>query len=314
MNLRQLELFVSVAREGSFSRGAESSLRTQSTVSQQISALESELGTRLFDRTGKGVELTAAGRLLYAAADRVLGEVTTLRTEMAAFLGQGDQTLTLGASNIPATYLLPGLLPELTRRRPGLTLNVSVADSRAILDRLLAADFELGVVGEVMELSGCDFQPLAMDELRLVVAPGHRWSGVREIALSQLLDEPLLLRESGSGSGGAFTVALEGLGIDPQQLKVVARLGSNEAVREAVVGGSGAAFLSWLSVRREVARGELVTIPVHGLEVTRRLWLARRSRRTLSPAAETVAALLLELYPPEARLPDLATLRSRAAG
>lgn len=309
MNLRQLELFVSVAREGSFSRGAESSLRTQSTVSQQISALESELGARLFDRTGKGVELTAAGRLLLESAGRVLAEVASLRAGMAAFLGNADQELVIGASNIPAAYLIPGLLPELNRRHPGLSLSVTSADSRAILERLQAAAFELAVVGDAVKSSDCDYQPLALDELQLVVAPAHRWAQKGAISLEELFSEPLLLRESGSGSGGALAAALQAVCVDPHRLKVAARLGSNEAVREAVSAGCGGAFLSWLSVRREVARNELVTIPVHGLEVTRRLWLARRSNRTLSPAAETVAALLLELYPPDARLPDLPILR-----
>lgn len=121
MNLRQLELFVAVAESGSFSRGAENTMRTQSTVSQQIAALEAEFGLRLFDRTGRGVELTEGGRLLLEQARRVLTEMAALKQTMARFQGLEETLLTIGASNIPATYLVPRLLPELARCHPGLT-------------------------------------------------------------------------------------------------------------------------------------------------------------------------------------------------
>lgn len=297
MNLRQLELFVAVVEQGSVSRGAERVLRTQSTVSQQLAALEVEVGLRLLNRTSRGVEPTVAGRLFLVRARQVLHEIDAMNTAMQVFRGSHDVVLSFGASNIPATYLIPRLLPELARRHSGITLDVHSADSRAILDQLLTGIFELAVVGSHFDLAGCEFLPLTTDLLVLVVAPGHPWSRFDTIALDELCNEPLLLRESGSGSGQALQAALQREGLDSGRLKVGARLGSNEAIKEAVAGGCGGAFLSELSIRREVARGELVVVAVAGFVVTRRLWLVRRSGRTLAPAAETVAALLQELYP-----------------
>ena len=285
MNLHQLELFVAVAESGSFSRGAEVALRTQSTASQQVAALEAECGLQLFDRTGRGVELTGAGRLLLVQARRVLDEMVALRQAMSRFQGLEETTLTIGASSIPGTYLVPGLLPELLRRYPGLSLNVVHNDSRAILEQLATGIIELALIGSQAITSGLDFTPVADDLLLLVVGPQHHWRQRKYIRLHELVDEPLLLRESGSGSGQTLFTALLAAGIDPERLQVAARLGSNEAIKESLAAGYGAAFLSERSVQREVARGELVLIPVEGLRVVRRLWLATRSGRALSPAA-----------------------------
>lgn len=294
MNLRQLELFISIAESGSFSRGAENALLTQSTVSQHIAALESEVGLRLLDRTGRGAELTAAGEIFLGHARSVLAELATLRSSLASFSGLSDAPLCVGASNIPGTYLIPGLLPELARRHPGIRLTLLGGSSRAILDRLQKGEIELAVVGSHPELPGCDFTPLQSDLLVLVVGPQHCWQQEEAITPAQLLSEALLLRESGSGSDLALRAALGEAGLDPAGLRVAARLGSNEAIKESIAGGFGAAFLSESSVKREVARGELMIIPVAGLQVRRHFWLVKRTGRTLSPAAAAFAALLQE--------------------
>lgn len=297
MNLRQLELFIAIAESGSFSRGAEHALLTQSTVSQHIASLESEVGLRLFDRTGRGAELTAAGQLFLAHARSVLAELATLRSSLASFSGLGDAPLCVGASNIPGTYLIPRLLPALARRHPGIRLTLLGGSSRAILDKLINGEIELAVVGSHPDLPGCDFTPLTPDRLVLVVGPQHPWQQEATITPQQLAKEALLLRESGSGSDLALCAALTGIGLDPAGLRVAARLGSNEAIKESIAGGFGAAFLSESSIRREVASGELAVVPVVGLNVTRHLWLVTRSQRTPSPAAAAFAALLRESVP-----------------
>lgn len=294
MNLRQLELFIAIAESGSFSRGAEKAFLTQSTVSQHIAGLESEVGLRLLDRTGHGAELTAAGQLFLDHARSVLAELATLRSSLASFSGLTDAPLCVGASNIPGTYLIPRLLPALARRHPGIRLTLLGGSSRTILDRLLSGEVELAVVGSHPDLPSCDFTPLAPDLLVLVVGPQHPWQQAATITPQQLAEEALLLRESGSGSDLALRAALTELDLDPAGLRVAARLGSNEAIKESIAGGFGAAFLSESSISREVARGELMVVPVAGLRVSRHLWLTTRSNRTPSPAAAAFAALLRE--------------------
>lgn len=296
MNLRQLEVFVAVADSGSFSRAAEEVLLTQSTVSQHIASLESELGVRLFDRTGRGAELTEGGRLFRQHVRQVLAECDDLRQTMARFRGMEEPHLTVGASNIPANYLIPALLPTLAARHPGILLNVLAGDSREIIDRLTAGEAALAVVGNRYDDDDVTFAPLLSDQLQLVVGRGHPWWKREEVDLEELASTPLIVREAGSGSGRAVDLALQQAGLDPARLRIVAHLGSNEAVKQAVINGFGAAFLSSLSIRRELSHRELQVISLAGVCVERRFWLATRRDRTLSPAARAFYGLLAEVY------------------
>jgi DNA-binding transcriptional LysR family regulator len=296
MNLRQLEVVAAVGETGSFSRAAEEVLLTQSTVSQHVAALEDELGVRLFDRTGRGAELTEAGQLFQRHARQVLVDCAELREIMARFRGMDGPELAVGASNIPANYLIPSLLPELAARHPGVALNVVAGDSRESIDRLLRGEFTLAVVGSRFPDQGVEFTPLTTDLLLLVVGGGHPWRGRQLIELEELAATPLLAREAGSGSGDAVEQALQAAGLSAARLRIAARLGSNEAVKQAVMAGCGAAFLSALSVQRELHRGELAAVAVSGLQVERRFWLAVRRGRSLSPAAEAFVRLLTGRY------------------
>jgi len=295
--LRQLEVFVAVVETGSFSRGAEVASLTQSTVSQHIAALEGEVGLRLMDRTGQGVLLTGAGELFLRHARQVLAERDTLRQAMNGFHGLQKAELIVGASNIPANYLVPAILPRLVAEHPGIALTLQTGDSRAILDQLLADSIELAVVGSRGNDRGLYFTPLADDLLVLAVNARHPWGRCSALTLDDLVASPLVVRENGSGSDQALRRALHQAGFDPDRLQVAARLGSNEAVRQAVISGFGAAFLSEISIRQELQRGELVKVPVSGFSVPRQFWLATRIRRTASPAARVFSALMQECFP-----------------
>lgn len=296
MNLHRLEIFTAVADSGSFSRAAEKMLLTQSTVSQHIAALEGELEIRLFDRTGRAAELTEGGRLFSQHVRQILVDCADLRRMMARFQGMEDTQLTVGASNIPANYLIPSILSTLVARHPGIVLNVHAGDSREIIDQLVAGEIALAVVGNRFDDEAVAYEPLAGDNLLLVVGAGHPWQERKEVKLEELTSIPLIVRESGSGSGRTIENALQEAGLDTSSLHVLARLGSNEAVKQAVIRGSGAAFLSSLSIQRELAQGELIGLRVGGVTIERRFWLATRLGRTLSPAAQAFAGLLTETF------------------
>lgn len=292
MNLRQLEVFVAVIETGSFSRGALATSLTQSTVSQHIASLEEEAGLRLLDRSGRGVLPTQAGKIYLRHARRVLAECGALRAALAAFSGLQQANLTVGASNIPANYLIPKVLPELAAAYPGIRLTMQTGDSQGILQGLHANAFELAVVGSRNPERSLVFEALTDDLLILVVSPRHPWSRVKSLQLSDLCQYPLLLRELGSGTGKALNDSLHQADFDAQQLQVAGYLGSNEAVRQTLIEGFGAAFLSEISVRQEILRGELVSVAVENFYVQRQLWLVTHSHRELSPAAQVAIALL----------------------
>jgi len=298
MNIKQLEVFLAVAETGSFSKGASATYITQSTVSQHISALEREFDLPLFDRTGKGALLTGAGKLLALHAGRILAELRGAEKAMHRFRGAEEAELTVGGSNIPADYMIPAALPRLLQRFPGLTTTVCQGDSRSILDRLLKEEVELCVVGSSFDLEGVEYSPLGQDLIRLVVSPGHPWCGRGIVTVNEIAAEPLIFRESGSGTGKSVLEALEQAGVDRRGLTIKAVLGSNEAIKQAVMGGLGVSFVSEISVRQELERGSLVAVDLQGLEIVRRFHLATRAGRVLSPAARVFASVMEELFPP----------------
>lgn len=292
MNLRQLEAFIAIVESGSFSRAAEAVSLNQSTISQHIAALENELGTTLLDRTGKGALPTASGRIFLQHARRILSERDALYQSMSGFQGLQNVSLQVGASNIPATYLVPALLPDLVARHPGINLIMTSGDSRDVLDALVAAEIELGLVGSRFDHKGVDYTPLVTDRLVLVVGSGHRWREKSNVTLEELAAEPVVVRESGSGTGRTVEIALSRAGLDTSGLRVAARLGSNEAVLQAVAGGFGCAFVSELSIRDSLMEGKICQVDVRGLSIERRIWLVAMRDRSLSPAAEAFREML----------------------
>lgn len=296
MNLKQLQVFVAVVESGSFSKGAEAAYITQSTVSQHISALENEFGVKLLDRTGKGVLPTPAGEILLRHARQVLAGAQGISQALSRFKGVAEGVLKAGGSTIPGSYLIPQALPLLLGRFPGLQLTLLQGDSRDIMERIAREEVEIGVIGSRFDMEGFDFTPFGRDEIRLTVAGDHRWGGRRLAEAAELEEETFILREPGSGTGKTVMEALQGLSGAPLKLKVKAYLGSNEAIKQAVAGGVGVSFISEVSVRREVERGELAHVEVEGLAISRRFHLAQRKKRELSPAARAFADLMLELF------------------
>lgn len=296
MNLKQLEVFIKVAESGSFSKGADATFITQSTVSQHISALENEFGLKLLDRTGRGALLTEGGKLLLERARRLVDYAREIPLALARFKGVEEADLNIAGSSIPGEYMIPAALPLLINRFPGLTIILLQGDSREVLEKLLAEKVEFGVVGGLFDEESLQFTPLAKDELVLIAPAGHRWSGVSEICVDELLGEPFVLREVGSGTGKASTDALREAGIDPDCVRVAAHLGSNEAVKRGVIAGIGVSFVSALSVQKELAQGALIQVPVADVCIRREFYLASRKGRDLSPAAVAFSAVMMELY------------------
>jgi DNA-binding transcriptional LysR family regulator len=297
MNLKQLEVFLAVAESGSFSRGAEATFITQSTVSQHIAALEGELGVRLLDRTSRGALLTEGGKLLLEHARRTVADAREIERAMRRFRGMEEATLRVGGSTIPGDYMIPESLPLFLARCPGVRLTLIQGDSRDIVDRVAREEVEVGVVGSSFDEDGIAFTPLGRDEIRLVAGRNHPLAGRGTLSLDELARQEFIAREAGSGTAKAVGEALAQAGLPPERLRVRASLGSTEAVKHAVSSGLGMAFLSEVSVRREVARGELAEIPVEGLRVSRHFYLAERAGRELSPAARAFGELMREIYP-----------------
>ncbi len=296
MNLKQLEVFLAVVETGSFSRAAEATFITQSTVSQHISSLEEEFGLKLLDRTGRAALPTEGGKILLAYAKEIVSKTREIPLAMKRFRGLENIVLKIGASNIPGSYMIPEILPRFTKRYPGVSLTVLQSDSREIFDRLQKEEIEIGVIGALFDDQKTEFYPLGRDKIVLIVKGDHPWAGEKMISPQTLLSERFIIRELGSGTEKTVQEEMAKFGIQPEELKVQASLGSNEAVKQAVANGLGIAFVSEISVQRERLRGDLAVVKVKGLTISRCFYLITRKKRDLSPPALAFAGLIKEMY------------------
>jgi len=295
LSIRQLEVFVALVDEGSFTRAARHLDLSQSTVSGHIADLERRLGARVVERARSGVRPTAAGEALLAPARRTLEAERASRQAVEELTGLLRGRLVVGGSTIPATYLLPPLVSELHARHPGLKPRIVTGDSRDILDRVIAADVELGIVGSAPEPQGLVAEVVAEDRLLLILPAGHALASRERLRADEVAALPLVLREPGSGTREASLDLLERAGAESAaaELDVVCEVGSTEACKAAVRAGLGASFVSSLAVVDELAAGTLATVPVEGFDVPRHFHLVTRETAHLSPAARAFREVVL---------------------
>jgi DNA-binding transcriptional LysR family regulator len=199
----------------------------------------------------------------------------------------------VGASTIPAAFLIPDLLGQFSVAWPGVRLELLQGDTREILRLLQSDTIELAVVGGQFDAGAVAYEELGSEQIKLIALPEQVTSP--EISVQQLRALPLVLREPGSGTRLAVDSVLHQAGVDPRKVRVVAQLGSSEAVRRAVLSGAGYAFLSTLAVRHELADGTLTAVEIAGIEIRRSFYLAWRKGKSLSPAAEAFMATMRKL-------------------
>jgi DNA-binding transcriptional LysR family regulator len=283
--LPHLATFARAAERGSFTAAAADLGVTQAAVSQRIAALERDLRTALFDRRAGRVALTEAGERLYELARRILDLHDEARRSLGGRRPRVAGELAIAASSVPAECYLPALLAAFRDRFPEVRVRASVGDSASVAKEVSKGLASLGLTGEKEDGKGLESEPVGTDALALILPPGHPLAGRKSLSLATLSKEPLILREPGSGTRCALRKGLERAGTSLDAMTVALEMGSNAAIKDAVKRGLGAAFVSRSTVERELAAGELASVPVRGLVLTRSLYAVYHRRRPLSPAA-----------------------------
>ncbi len=294
MDIRALEVFCKIVELRSFSKAAEAVYLTQPTVSGHIKNLEEFLGLRLLDRLGREVVPTKAGELLYRYAKQVLAIRSQAIQALEGYKGSLKGHLLIGGSNIPGDYILPALLAQFKVRYPDISIALKIAGSREIVRGVLEGIYEMGAVGAKFDDGQLVYRKLVEDELILALPSGHPWAKRDVVSLADLLKEPVILREAGSGSRKVLEEALLAHGVDLKALKVVAELGSTEAIRQAVKGGAGVTVISRRAVEEDLIRGTMATVPLKGARLTRDFFLVYHKNRSKSPLCEAFITFLLE--------------------
>jgi DNA-binding transcriptional LysR family regulator len=279
MDLHHLKVFASVFRNRSFSRASQELRLSQPTVSDHIRSLEEELGFRLFDRMGRTVLPTREAETLYPHAVDLVDRGAGLREIVGKARQEVAGEIVIGASTLPGTYLVPGLVASFRTRHPAVTFRIPIADTREIVENLLRHELLMGIVGARLKDGPVQYQSVAEDEL-IVVAPPALFQG-EAVTLETILDQPLILREEGSGTRQEMERILEGKGFSVGALRLAGIFGSTEAVKQAVKAGLGVAILSRLAVRDDLKDGSLREVRIRGVEMKRKIFLVTHPKRSL---------------------------------
>jgi len=283
IDFRHIESFNRVADLKSFSKAAEDLFLTQPTVSGHILSLERSLSVRLFDRAGRDIRLTRAGEIFYRYASKILSSRKDLLNALSEFSQGIKGELSLGASTIPGEYILPKLMGEFRKEHPRFMLSLKIADTKRIALMLLQGDVELGLIGARLNHDLLHYEKYEEDEI-IVVCRSHEFQG-KKIDFEDLLGEPWILREEGSGTQMAVEGALRKKGKTLKQLDQVTEMGSTSSVKEGVKAGLGLAFLPKRAVEEELHQGLLCQIRLGEIgAIVRQIYIVSQRGRTLSPA------------------------------
>ena len=278
ITMQEVEVFLTIAEQKSFSQAARCLHLSQPTVSQIIQNLEERLQTDLFIRHRRGVHLSDAGAALLPMAREMMTTAQRLEENMASLQGDVVGHIQIGCSTASGKYLLPHLIARFREAFPTVRVDVLVQQRGLVLEQLLSGQIGFGVTSRKQDHSDLEYLPFFHDELVLIVPADHPWAAFGRMTLDDLLDIPLILREPGSGTSESLFHALLAKGITPDMLNVVMELGNAEAIVMAVEENIGAAILSRLVAERSLATGRVALIEVDGIQLKRTLHIARSLR------------------------------------
>lgn len=284
ITMQQIETLIMLMEEGSFSRAARKMSLTQPAITKHIRNLEEALGSKVANRSNMGISLTPEGQVFYEYAKKIL-KLRNEAKERIQRIGQcSGGTIHMGASTIPATYILPAVLSTFCKEHPDIRVFMRTSDSEETLSMVLNNQAEIGFVGKDSGNRKIISEPLWKDRLVLTVSPDHPFSRAARITFDMLREEPLIIREKGSATRDILENFLrdeKGTGLS--HFNIVCELGSSEAVKEAVLAGLGVSFISIHAVRRELQEKKLFEAVVDGCRIERNLYLIYRRQFDLMP-------------------------------
>ena len=282
MEVRDLQVFISVAKHLNYTRAGEEVHLSQPSVSVRIKQLERELGVKLFEQLGKKVSLTEAGELLVPYANRVISAVEDASHAIEELQGLDRGSLRIGASTTPGMYIIPRTIARFKELYPNIDVHLGIRDTREIEDGVIRNEFDFGFVGGHLAGDEVDVFPWLTDELTLIVPPGHRLARKRLVKLDDLMKERFVGRESGSATRATVADRLKESEI---QFYTVMEMENPESVKKAVQSGLGIAFISRFAVETELKAKVLAEVRIPKLAISRELKIVYRRDKHLSRAA-----------------------------
>ncbi|NQZ56376.1 MAG: LysR family transcriptional regulator [Lentisphaeraceae bacterium] len=266
ITLRQLEVFVAVARCGSVSKAASELYLSQPAASMAIGELEKLLGDRFFDRKGRKLFLNEKGRALLPLSVDVINRIDEIQRKFNRNSNEPTGIFKLGSSTTIGSYVLPELLNVFLREFPEIEVSVKVQNTELIINQILDFDLDMAIIEGTCHNSAIEVIPWRKDHLAVFCAPGHPLAKKEQVTPRDLCDAGWVLREAGSGSRAIFENAITGV---VNNLNVTLELGSTEAVKRAVESGIGISCLSIHAIERQLKHKELVELKTPFIDLGR---------------------------------------------
>ena len=273
MDFKQLQSFVSVVKYKSFTQAAQHLYLSQPTISAHVSQLENELGKRLIIRTTKNIEITPKGLEIYEYAVNILN----LRDRMVELChSQTQNIIHVGASTIPSTYILPDILAEFGSLYADTYFSLHQNNSQGIIDGVKEGLFDVGLIGMPAKDDALECIPFFQDQMVLITPVNEHYLELKQqkdFSVLDLLKEPIILREKGSGSKKTADHFLNKIGVSENDLQIVARINDQEAIKNLVAGGLGISILSEMAARSFITEKRVLDFPLSDHQITRNLYV-----------------------------------------
>jgi len=284
LNLESLNVFLAIADHGSFSEAGRKINKSQPAISQIILGLERQLGTQLFIRQGRTLQLTEPGQVFVPMARELISSCQRIEQTMLSLQDEVIGELTIGCSTASGKYVLPGLIANFRKKFPKVRVNILVNSRDSIIKKLSTGEIVFGASSKQIQHPDLEYQDFFEDLVTLIVPAGHRWAQFRRVLPDDLLDEPMIIREEAAGTREVLIEGLRQHDISPDMLNIAMVLGNTEAIEIAVEEGLGIAFVSRLAAARGLELGRVVEVEVEGMNLTRALYLVRDRRKPLARA------------------------------
>lgn len=282
MEFKQLQSFVSVIEYQSFTKAAEKLFVSQPTISAHICQLEQELNKRLLLRTTKSIELTPKGKEVYDYAVKILDMRDRLVDTCSS---KPREVIHIGASTIPSAYIIPDLLKEYGALSPDTYFSIHQNDSQGILEGLKDGLFDIGMIGMEVVDDQVECVPFYQDHMVIITPVNEHFLNIAtspDVSIKDLLKEPIIMREAGSGSKKTADMFLDSIGISNEDINIIARINDQEAIKNMVASGLGISIISEMAARNFLAEKRILCFNLDEYASGRQIYLIYRKDYILS--------------------------------
>lgn len=305
LNLNQLRTFYHAARSQNFTQAARELYITQPAVTAQVRSLEKICRLTLFRKKGRNLYLTYEGRILYDHVCKIFEYEKTIEKAINGMLKLTEGMLRIGTTKTYARFLMPSLISHFLKVYPNIKITVNEGTSQDMILDLLQFKNDVAVVSKVINKEEVSFTPFRREELLLILSPAHPLAAYKSISFEQLAKEPILMKESGSGTRLAVNELFEANNCVPN---ILMESGNIELIKQLVMQGEGVTFLVGVGVTQEISDKKLATVQIKGYRPSIDVYIGYLKNQPLSPPAQALVDMLEQLCTNDAAPPDIGTV------